>query len=458
MNSYRTSSYVSDIELSENTEDDKDDNLYENEGNSNITIDEVTSYLFIKSNSVLSAVLNICASTFGAGCLTYPHFVDKVGIINSLIIYIFVSICLYYSFDLLRSFAVDSEYYSFSVMTERVLGKKWLMVYALSSSIFYLSGIMGYMNVCYSIFRTLWSDVKDYRRYIFGLIYLFITYIIEIFLCLYTRITTRVHLFSIIVIIAFSVFVVIIVIGGIKECKTEKFEKERYFNPFDDNSTSNKIFFEFIYTSIMYIYGFSYHSTFPTFLGNVSTIATTSKKVNLISFGTICSAYMIISFFGYLYEDEVPDQLFLGDMNNSNDFLDIFLRVVVFIFLFTLIPHRYITIRDGYKCIIGKQKFTNIKDLVMIVICLFIANAMVFIDKEVVIEENKNFNFFSVFTNIFGGLLGVIIAFLLPAISYGAINGKTKPKAIIGYIISILFLVVGLLSVGYSINNEINGE
>ena len=430
-------------------ETDTNQNFIEEVYDYNLEKREVTSYLYMKSNSPPSAILNICASAFGAGCLTFPHFVDSIGIINSLFIYIFVSICLYYSFDLLRDFVVDSKYYSFSAMTEIVLGKIWLTVYALSSSIFYFSIIINYMNVCYSIFRTTFDNEENYKRYIFGILYLLFTYVIEIFLCLYTRQTQRVHLISIIVIFAFSIFVLFIIIGGFQGFNSEKFDSEKFFTPFG-NKSKNKIFFDFIYTSIMYIYGFSYHSTFPTFFGNVDTIRKTSKKVNIISFGIICLTYMIVSFFGYLYKKEVPEQLFLDRINEENNFINIFIKIVAFIFLFSLIPHRYITIRDGYQCLIGKTKFNDKIDLIFIIICLLIANIMVFLDNEVIRGENDNYNFFSVFTNIFGGLLGTIIAFLLPTINYAAINGKAKAKSIIGYIISSFFIIIGVISVVYS--------
>jgi protein-S-isoprenylcysteine O-methyltransferase Ste14 len=200
----------------------------------------------------------------------------------------------------------------------------------------------------------------------------------------------------------------------------------------------------------MYIYGFSYHSTFPTFLGNVKTIAKSSKMINIVSFGIVCLSYMIISLFGYLYKNEVPEQLFLDRINEDNNFLNIFLKIVAFIFLFSLIPHRYITIRDGYKCLLGNDKFNDKIDLIFIIICLFIANIIVFLDQEIIRGENSNYNIFSVFTNIFGGLLGVIIAFLLPVINFAAINGKTRKRAIVGYIISAIFIIVGIISVIYS--------
>ena len=404
---------------------DNNENFIEEVYDYNLEKREVISYLYIKSNSSISAILNICAATFGAGCLTFPHFVDSIGILNSLFVYIFVSICCFYSCDLLREFVVDAKYYSFSAMTEIVLGKKWLIVYALSSSAFYLSGIISYLNVCYSIFKTVYKNEESYKKYIYGILYILITYALEVFLCLYTRNTQRIHLISILVIITFSIFVLFIIIGGIKGFNSEKFESEKFFNPFGDESP-NKIFFEFINTAIMYIYGLASHSTFPTFLGNVNTISKSSKKINIISFGIIGLTYMLVSFFGYLFKKEVPEQLFLDRINDEGDFINIFLKIIVFIFLFCLIPHRYMIIRDAYTCLFGQIKFNNKIDLLFVIICLFVVNLIIFLENEVFNGENGNYNIFSVFTNKFGGLLGTIIAFLLPVINYAAINEKNK--------------------------------
>ena len=45
------------------------------------------SYCGIKSNSNLSAILNICSSSIGVGCLAFRYIFANVGIINILIIH-----------------------------------------------------------------------------------------------------------------------------------------------------------------------------------------------------------------------------------------------------------------------------------------------------------------------------------------------------------------------------------
>ena len=121
------------------------------------------------------------------------------------------------------------------------------------------------------------------------------------------------------------------------------------------------------------------------------------------------------------------------------------------LFLFSLIPSRYITIRDGYTSLIGKKKLTYKKDLMITTLSLFLSNVIVFLNEEIINDESSiQIDIFTIFVNIFGGLFGVIICFGLPVINYAAINGKKKIKSLIGYVITGIFVIVGLLSVGYA--------
>ena len=446
-----------DVSFDENDINDENDKDVILETLRNNSLSSVKSYLSINNNSTLSAVLNICSSAIGAGCLSLPHCLDSAGIFNSFIVFIFIAGCIYYSLELLRSFLVDTKYSSFSVMTETVLGKKWLIVYSLTSFLCYFSVNINYMIVNYSIFRKIYSN-SGWERYVFGILFLLVTYVIEIILCLFTRKINKIYILSLIVIIVFFIFIIILIIGGFDGFSTEKFSFEKFFNPFNGKKPY-EILFEIISTSITYIYTFAYHSTYPTFLSNVSPDQKTSKKVNLISFGIICISYIIISFFGYLFKKEVPEVLFLKEVEDSDkNFINIFIQIMVFIMLFSLIPFRHITIRDGYKGLISKEKFNNRIDLILTAVFLFIANLIVFIDAEIFEDGTHDYKILEIFINILGGFLGVILCFLLPVINFAAINGKTKIKSIIGYIISIFFIIVVIISAYYSIYKFINSK
>ena len=97
------------------------------------------AYCGIKGDSNLSGILNVTVSAIGGGCFSFPHMMYEGGIVVIIIIFIFVTACVYYSIDLLRSFVVDTKFFSFASMTETILGPKWLKVYAFCSFTIYTS-------------------------------------------------------------------------------------------------------------------------------------------------------------------------------------------------------------------------------------------------------------------------------------------------------------------------------
>ena len=96
-------------------------------------------YFGIYSDSKFSSIINLITSTIGAGCLNYSYTLAHIGLQMTVIIFIFVSISVYYTLNLLRRFVVDTKYFSFALMTNEILGKTWLKIYVICSLIFYLS-------------------------------------------------------------------------------------------------------------------------------------------------------------------------------------------------------------------------------------------------------------------------------------------------------------------------------
>ena len=135
----RGSGFSENTEISE-VEDNSNDNIIFQKEDSSLETDKNdknNSYCGMQGNSELSCILNIAVSSIGGGCFSFPYIVYEGGIMVSLFIFIFVTFCIYYSVDLLRSFVVDTKYFSFSLMTETILGSKWLTIYAFSSFIIY---------------------------------------------------------------------------------------------------------------------------------------------------------------------------------------------------------------------------------------------------------------------------------------------------------------------------------
>ena len=460
-NNYKMTPTVSSQDLSEKGDENdlSNENIIYGEEDFNINSDRSSrneanvSYCGIKGNSELSGILNICASTVGAGCFTFPWIISTLGILNATFIYLLVTICIYYSIDLLRSFVVDTKYFSFSYMTETTLGKKWLMVYSFSSFIYYLTVNINYLSLLYSIFKSSFVSHSTF----YGFIFILVTCSLEIFLCLYTSKTAKINLFSLITMFNYAIIVFVTVIEGFhssikNEYISKKFSKEYWISPSADGVT---VFFASITAIIKYIYAYSYHSSFPTLIGNLKNVNdTNSKKVHNISFIIIAVTYFLIGFFGYLLRENVSTVLFREyEDSNEGDYFTIAIKFILFFFLFSLIPSRYIVIRDGYNSLIGKEKMTYKKDLLITVLGFLFSNGLVFMSEELFVTGGIiEIDIFSIMVYIFGGLFGVIIAFGLPVINYAAVNGKRKIKSLIGYAVTGLFLIIGLISFGYSFN------
>ena len=94
------------------------------------------SYCGIKSDSKFSAIINLTSSAIGGGCLNFPAIIKSIGLPFTIGIFLFVTLCIYYTIDLLRYFVVDTKFFSFALMTNEILGKKWLKIYAIISLFF----------------------------------------------------------------------------------------------------------------------------------------------------------------------------------------------------------------------------------------------------------------------------------------------------------------------------------
>ena len=77
--------------------------------------DEKISFLGISNDSQLSIIINIVCSAIGGSCFNFPFIIEKLGLPLTLVIFILVMISVYYTIDLLRSFIIDTKYFSLTL-------------------------------------------------------------------------------------------------------------------------------------------------------------------------------------------------------------------------------------------------------------------------------------------------------------------------------------------------------
>jgi uncharacterized membrane protein (DUF485 family) len=405
-------------------------------------------YFGIVSDSEFSAIINITSSAIGRGCFNFPSILADLGLPLTTIIFVFVSLSIYYTIDLLRRFVVDTKRFSFALMTFEILGNKWLKIYCFSSLIFYLSIEIDYISQLYSIFSNV-VTVEGVDALIINGIYFLVTIILEISICSYIAKIQKIHLLSIISLLLFLIILIGIIMQGIyRIVNDDKFEFSALIKP--DIKNKLEFFFEIMTYTIKFVYGFSYHSSYPILLSNLKNIDEyNTKRIHIICLVFIAISYFLITFFGNLLLIPLNVILSAQDKTSPESKEIIFFKIIICLFMFGVIPLRFVVIRDNYCSLIDKknQQISFKTDLIIVSLCIIFCNVISYITNENLIQFNINSNFIG----LFAGIFGVIISFILPVINYIGANGRRKVKSIIGYILSCVFCTIGIFSVGHSI-------
>ena len=200
--------------------------------------------------------------------------------------------------------------------------------------------------------------------------------------------------------------------------------------------------------SIIFIYGFSFHSSLPILLGNTKQLdSKNSKNVQIISFIIISISYLLITFFGYLVKSDVPEILFINDESLENTAFQIIFKIIICLFEFSVISLRFIVIRDNYTILFGVHKMNFMCDLNITYLIILFSNVAAYFTNE----KNLGFNIISNFMQLFGGIFGVFNCYTLPVIIYSNINGSRNAKSIIGSFLAGIFLLMGIASICHSV-------
>ena len=404
------------------------------------------AYCGITGDSELSAILNVVVSAIGANCFNFAYILQDAGLLYALFMFLFVTICIYYSIDLLRSFIVDTKYYSFALMTEKILGPRWLKLYAISSLIVYLSMVVNCENMIYSYVTGILEqiikqqknednttssqdeDVNDDIPVLFKLIYYVGSAVAEILICIFTK-NTKIHLLSIVALSCFSFILLCIIIVSIKKNitgeVTGKFTENSLLYPKEKHGFTGTL--DVLSNFVTFVYGYCYHSTFPTLMGNLYIVnESTTKRVHIISFASIFCAFFLITFFGFLYEKDVPIVLFIQNIQKiiHSEFILIVFKIILSLFFFTLIPIRFMIVRDNYTTLIGKKKVTPKKEMIWTSLFIIVSNIIVILLN---LNEKEKYQLeITKFIQIFGGIFGVIICFFCQLLIIHQLTVKLK--------------------------------
>lgn len=387
-------------------------------------------------------ILNILSSTLGVGVFVYTYIIYQLGIFSFLFIFIFISITVYYSLDLLRRFVVDSKLFSFSVITQTNLGNCWLKIYAVSAFLFYMSCIANHSDFLYKFMESMLTFLKDgFGKYL----YFLISCIIEIFLCILVHKLNKLHYLSLSAIVIYVIIIIFLIINSIID--PSKLKDIPLFNINDKKNVNNTSWSSFLFIMskiIEFYYGYISHSSFPTLLSGLNNKDNyTTKKVQIIYYSILLIINFMFAIFGCSFYQENSDLLFEKEQDKDNTFSKIFIEIILSLLFIILIPIRYVVIRDNYTSLIGQEMIPLKYEILITSICLIINNI-------IVCFVGSSENFINKLMQYFGGVLGVFIGFVLPVISYIAINSRLKFRAICGYIITTIFIVIVFFSIFYN--------
>jgi hypothetical protein len=266
----------------------------------------------------------------------------------------------------------------------------------------------------------------------------------------FTNKISTLHYLSLIVVFSFLIFIIFLIAQTIISIKNNEFKSFSLFTLENGNNNKWQSFLFIMAKIIEFFYGYIYHSFIPTLLSGLPAINNvTTKKVHNVSFSILVIIYILISVFGCSFYDK--DSYFILDNNSKldNSGLVVILRCILILIFITLIPIRYIIIRDNYTILIG-QELSLLFEILITSICLIINNVIVGV-------AGNSKEFISQLIHYFGGALGVFICFILPVIMFISINGKTQFKAILGYIITFVFVLIGFFSIFYNFQEDGDG-
>jgi len=440
----RTSGFSRNLHSSSNNKNNNDNNVSEKliESNENNNKNEFT-FCSINLNGWFT-IINLVSGALGGGVLTFPNILKNIGIFNGIICYIFVSFSIYFSLDLLRRFVVDTKLYSYASITQATLGYIWLIAYAVSSFIVYMLSVSSYLKSLYNYTISIIPGID--KNNVANFFYYFITYIIEVILCIFTSNLSKIYILSTICFCIFFIILIKIIIESIYNMST----KEDVFNyvtafTIQDGTNSWEKFLSIMSKINEFLFGFISHSTFPTLLNYFHSPNDDEKtrKINKIQLIILYTIYGLFTIFG-LFCLSSEDKVIKKTLDNPGEYI---INILFIIYLITLVPIRYIIIRDNYTSILKQDYLPAKYEIPTTCLCLLICNLIACFAKDNIVQ--------TIFIQILSGIFGVFICFILPVINFVKLNDKSKIRSIIGYIISIIFLLIGIFSIIFSIKKEV---
>ena len=399
----------------------------------------------IKSSSLeFGAVLSVVASTFGAGSLTLPYAISKVGIIPGVVLNVITSYAMFYMLKLLVIISSKTKIYSYNKLAEKSISSFLLTLYDVCCITLISGCIMSHLITSYQMVKEILItvfgfDITNYMPYVYLFGYLFL----QVPLCLLKN-TSKLQIMGVIgSFMIMSVFLIIV-------AQTPFYLKENMARGLTIKWYS-KIDFSYLEVVAIFMFSYSNHNAVLPILNGVKNpcFETSLGIANLSAFIETIS-YLLVSVGGYLSTLEETPDIFISrkDLKTfSPDYLIVVAKLALSFCLFAVTPLRWSILVNSVKSMAKVDSIPFKYDLLLTVVGLGLINIIVY-----------HVNIITVIGFI-GGVCIFMISFYIPLKDYLALSKPiNKSTKLIALGITLCYAIVGFSSSITSVINFIKAK
>jgi len=425
-----------------------------------------------KGQTILGATFLFANTSLGTTIFTFAIRAKQFGLFWFLIFAILAAVINIWTVLRLIEAVKDIKERDYSIVVEKILGKKWAVLLNIFLGLYCLLFLMTYMTLIYALIGrficSIWYKEKypmfdDFKKekwnkaqYKFPIIfgYCFILYFVSLL-----KNMEKLNFAGYLGFIAVSYSVLIVVIQCDKYYKwyknNERIEgdKSTYPNYFDFGKAFTKDLFFFKGMASLFAAYTNHSNVFPIYK-SFDGVPDGKRKMIWsvwISNGLIALLHFLTILCAFLTEPLKPEDLIVYRINRFGGY-DIWMniaKVSCAICLFFSTPLYFVGLRIAIQNAFFKEEITDKQNYIVTGICYFISALVACL-------YDKILNYIT----YGGGFTSIVFSYLYPIILYIITNGKgfTYWKNFIELMGALILCIIGVLAGILTIINDIKGE
>jgi len=401
----------------------------------------------IKEGSLRGSVLAMASITFGGGCLAFSSAIRDMGLVNGLLLFLFVALISFYTLEILTQAGIKTEIYDYNQLIEKFLGKRMVFISDINNLILCLGVIVGYQKFIYEFAIDILNYIFELNKHDVDLKMIQLYIILVCFIAIQIPLTSMKKISVLQYASITGSFAMIYSIVCICIKMPSNFEK-------NNNADNPLVLFEepslkYLVSISVFLFGFSSHNgIFQIYVELKKPSKKRYAKVLKRSFMLEVILYLLISLGGFLsFLRKTEDNL----LNNyeASDIAILISKIALFICLHCSMAINYNIMRQSYRSFFLKDEqsdFVWYKDLFFCILTLLISNTIVY-----------NLTSARQILGIVGGICTVIICFWNPIMIHLKVNkfSRFSFSRIFAILVLVVVVLLGTSSSIYSIYDYI---